>query len=88
MLYKPPIYNISNISDILGPNIYTIDYYCKFQLPYYEFRLKTMLDREHRYECDKNIIRRKPKGIYTHSLDLLIKYNNENKNNKLDGLLP
>ena len=29
MLYTPPIYNISNLIDILGPTMNTIDYYCK-----------------------------------------------------------
>jgi len=56
-----------NKTDILGPPVSEVTSFCK-NLPYYKFRLSAMPEWEHKYECDRNIIRRKPSNRYTYSL--------------------
>eukprot|EP00607_Mallomonas_marina_P005390 CAMPEP_0182439404 /NCGR_PEP_ID=MMETSP1167-20130531/86418_1 /TAXON_ID=2988 /ORGANISM="Mallomonas Sp, Strain CCMP3275" /LENGTH=359 /DNA_ID=CAMNT_0024633101 /DNA_START=859 /DNA_END=1938 /DNA_ORIENTATION=- len=52
---------------ILGPQMEHIQTFCK-ALPYYQFRLSTMTVNDHKHECDRNIVRRQPKGILANSL--------------------
>lgn len=63
----PKLPELKNVTDILGPHVADTDAYCRL-LPYFRLRVDTQPIKEHKNECDKNIIRRKPTGLLKEKL--------------------